>query len=408
MQHDPSQSPPHWLTKERLRLYAWAALAVPLVALLRIYYFAAQGKLAPGGYDFGVFWSVSSLALHGHAIDSYTYKTMLKVAVGISPDMTVLGPWLYPPTFLLMIWPLALLPFPFAYIVFEGLTTLVLVLLLRRVLPMTEAFWPIVAFCCFLPNLMHGQNGALTACLGLAALLLLSRNRQILGGVCIGLLSIKPQLAILFPIALLCARMWPAILSAALTTVVFAAVAEWIVGPGAFAAFVHANGFARQALVDGSFPWWQMTTVYATLRLLHVPFAVALVAHGAVALAATAATGWIWLRRPPFALRAAALVPATFLISPYLYIYDAIWLSIPIAFTVQHALQYGWRRGERTLLLIVWLIPVSAESIAQYVHVGIGPVLCIALLVLLVMRTLRDGSAWNENTKIFHEKVYRS
>jgi hypothetical protein len=403
------------MTRERLRLYSWASLIVPVLSMARLYYFAVQGKIAPGGYDFAVFWSVSSLALHGHAIDAYTYKTMLKVAVGISPDMTVLGPWLYPPTFLLMIWPLALLPFSLSYVVFEVLTALVLVLLLRRLLPMAEARWPILAFCCFLPNLMHGQNGAMTACLGLAALLLLSRNRQIWGGVFIGLLSIKPQLAVLFPVALICARMWPALLSAALTTVAFAGIAEWIVGPGAFTAFIHANGFARQALVDGTFPWWQMTTVYATLRLLHVPVMAALVAHGTVAVAATIATGWVWVRQPSFSIRAATLVTATFLISPYLYLYDAIWLAIPIAFTVHHALKHGWLRGEREVLLLVWLLPISAESISRRFDVGIGPPICIALLVLLVMRTRqreedvrRAARAPIENNAFLDEKISRS
>jgi len=400
--HAPSQQKRHWLTPERVRLYAWASLAVTGITIGRLYYYAAIGIAVPGGYDFADFWSASWLALHGQAIQAYDYKTLLKVAVTISPELSVIGPWLYPPTYLLMIWPLALLPFPVSYLAFEIVAAAVLGLMLRRLLPMNAARWPIAAICCFLPNLLHGQNGTMTACLGLAALLLLGANRQVWAGVCIGLLSVKPQLAILFPIALLCGRMWTAFVSAAVTAAVFAGIAMWVVGPGAFAAFIHANGFARQSLVDGTFPWWQMTTLYATLRLLHVPVTAALVAHAAVAVAATAAMVWIWFRQPSYAIRAAALVTATLLISPYLYLYDAVWLAIPIAFVVQHALQHGWLRGEREMLLLAWMLPVGADSIARHYNVGLGPLVCIGVLVFLVIRTARTDA------KIFGKKLAHS
>jgi arabinofuranan 3-O-arabinosyltransferase len=63
------------------------------------------------------------------------------------------------------------------------------------------------------------QNGFLTSGLALWFLSLRER-RPILAGICLGALTIKPQLGFLFPILLVIERRWTVMLVAGLTTVV--------------------------------------------------------------------------------------------------------------------------------------------------------------------------------------------
>jgi len=65
----------------------------------------------------------------------------------------------------------------------------------------------------------------LTAALAGAALLSLER-RPILAGVFIGLLAIKPHLALLFPVALIAIGAWRTLLAAAVTGTTFIFVGE--------------------------------------------------------------------------------------------------------------------------------------------------------------------------------------
>src|SRR6201999_4060273 len=80
-----------------------------------------------------------------------------------------------------------------------------------------------------------GQNGALTAALvGLGLILL--RTRPIIAGVCIGLLSVKPHLGLLIPVALLAGAYYRAFAAGAVTAIVLALIS--------IAAFVFEPWFA--------------------------------------------------------------------------------------------------------------------------------------------------------------------
>ena len=67
-------------------------------------------------------------------------------------------------------------------------------------------------------NTLVGQNGFLTAAL-IGGTLYLIPVRPILAGVCLGLLSYKPQYGLLFPIVLIAAAQWTVFFTAAVTAV---------------------------------------------------------------------------------------------------------------------------------------------------------------------------------------------
>src|SRR6185312_13844103 len=65
-------------------------------------------------------------------------------------------------------------------------------------------------------NALVGQNGFLTAAL-IGGTLYLIPIRPVLAGICLGLLTYKPQYGLLFPIALIVAGQWRVFVSAGIT-----------------------------------------------------------------------------------------------------------------------------------------------------------------------------------------------
>jgi hypothetical protein len=73
------------------------------------------------------------------------------------------------------------------------------------------------------------------------------------------------------------------------------------------------------------------------------------------------------------------LVLATFLASPYYAMYDLTWLALPLCWLVAAGLATGWRRGERPLLVLLFLLPY-ASVIALVVNVQLAPFVLGGLL----------------------------
>jgi hypothetical protein len=382
----------HWLTLRRLHRYCAA-----LVIGFTIYGVTSAWRAwrlygQPNGFDFVTFWAASRLTLEGTPLKAYSREAIAHAAWSALPHMSMAGAWSYPPNFLLLVEPLALLPCPIAYLIFLILTTAIFVLLLRRVLPMSQAWLPIIAFPGIWLNAGYGQNGCLTAALVLAAFLLL-KKRPVLAGVCIGMLSIKPHLAILFPIALACAGMWTTLIAAAATVVLFTGASVAVFGVAVVPAFLHAMSEASGRLSSGGLPWQETASLFTALRELHVAALPAYVAQACLAIAATGTVAWVWRRSHEMDVRAMALVAATFMVSPYIYNYDAVWLGVPIALFTARALREGWQRWEREIVCVAWLYPTLGSLAGYLLHVGFGPLVFGALMFVAVRRTRQEGGA---------------
>jgi hypothetical protein len=389
----------HWLKRERLALYCAAFVALYLaigVQLWLQYPAGADSRGNPLTQDFIVFWGASYLARSGDPAAAYDGNAIARAErVAIPAAVNSINSWHYPPTFLLAVLPLSLLPYLLSYLLSMGATFAGYALVLRRIfltqgLPASSLWLPLLGFPAVFLNLFQGQNGFLTAALAGGALLLL-RTRPLSAGVLIGLLAIKPQLGLLFPLALVCARQWRALLSATATVVAFAGTAIAVLGVGAMQAFLekvprveHAIGGDSLQLVG------EMPSFYSFWRLLGLSPAVAYALHGAVALVAAAAVAWIWLKCREESLRASALAAGTLLISPYLFDYDLCWLALALAWFVGNAAREGWLRGEREVLILVWLLPFLWMPVRHFAGLQIAPLVSLAFLILILRRALVD------------------
>jgi len=381
----------HWLSPERFTVYP-RMLAIIEVVLAIGWVLMAKNMVdiagKPLGYDFMTFWAASKMALAGHAPQAYDIASIFKVEKNTVPAMhDIIFVWYYPPTFYLLALPLALLPYLAAYWAFIVTTFAAYFAAFTRITRDPRALWCLAGFSGLWMNLFHGQNGFLTAALAGGALLCMPR-RPVLAGVLIGLLAIKPHLALLFPLVLIAIGAWRTFFAAAVTTVIFLAGSTAVFGLQTLTACLHSLSYARGFLESGFLPWVKMPTIFALLRLLGAPVSVAYGVHALGALFAVVGVWLVWRRCADWPVRGAALMTATFFVSPYVFDYDLVWLAFPIAWLGFSGLRHGWLRGEREVLTAAWLLPLLMAPVATAVHLQLGPIVLGALLWVAVRRAL--------------------
>ena len=311
--------------------------------------------------DFLVYWAAARAWLEGklaivYDIDVFTtYQNAL--FADRFPNVVHFRPFFYPPIWLLMLVPFGLLGVAKAYGAFmTGTMALATAAEVRRdpwgwlvVLVSPAAVWVVLA----------GQNTFLSVVLFYGGLHLLARS-PLSAGVLLGLLSYKPQIWVLVPLALLAARQWRALVAMALTVLVLMLASAAVFGPAFWLAFVDA---AREAagprVVEEMFEriFMHMTTLLAAARIVGLPPTVSGLVQIAGALLAVAAVWLSFSRKGQSDARIAVLATATFLVSPYTLNYDLLLLMPAAVAMFRLGIADGFRPMERLVLLMMWLIP---------------------------------------------------
>lgn len=237
----------------------------------------------------------------------------------------------YPPPFLLICLPLALLPYNAALAVWLTTTGAAYFAVVRSLLPCS---WPAVlvslAFPAMLINVEHGQNGALSTALTGAATLQLDRRPRA-AGACLGALCFKPQLALLIVPALCIARRWRSLAWAAGTAGMMCLASLLVLGEAAWQGFLAEAPLAKAALEAGLIGFAKMTSPFAAMRLLGATPFIAWCAQSAVSFAALILVVSVARRRPGAAAEGATMAAAACLATPFLLDYDLMLLAVPLA-----------------------------------------------------------------------------
>ena len=385
-----------WLDLDRVRVYSAAVLFLFILLMVTWAWYSngfTDSRVSRPGADFAVFWSASYLALSEGAIQAYHVARHLEVMAAYGPlgvDSTSVLPWLYPPTFLLVALPLATLPLAFSYVLFMMASGYAYLRaaggLVGAGSPLRGGLWlPVLASPAVLLSVILGQNSLLTAALAGGAVCLIGR-RPVLAGVLIGLLAIKPQLALLIPVALIAGRHMRTLVSAAATAALFAAVSVAICGWETIPAFLRSVAWARANLVEGTPDgWYGMPSVLAAVQLAGLNPSAAYVVQALAAIAAAGSVAYVWSRTREAPLCAAVLAAAALLATPYVRHYELTWLGIAAAGLVGDGIRHGLSGRERVLLLVVWWLPIFELVNPRLGMPQIGPVVS-ALLVLVTVR----------------------
>lgn len=307
------------------------------------------------GGDFIVFHT-AALATGGPDMvaiyDMTTLSTMLREAYSGRSDM-LLG-WQYPPTMFLLVKPFSAFPYLAGYglwvVTFGGLFIWTVYNLWSD---RAALFFAVSAPPAFLA-VITGQTGLLTASL-IALAAAYADRRPLIAGIAAGLLTVKPQLGLLIPIAFAAAGCWRAFAAAAVTALLLGAASVAAFGAEPWFAFVNAVGAHGERMGAASiFPLHKLTTPFGAARMLGAPAPIAL----AVQLAATAALGAyvfvVWRRVETMALRLAALATAALLATPYGFYYETAILVPALLMVARQAVETGWLRGERVSMIAVW------------------------------------------------------
>ncbi|RQR37281.1 glycosyltransferase family 87 protein [Burkholderia sp. Bp9142] len=387
-----------WLTADRIIPYSCIMLML-CVAFLVTWgvvtdAFTSQASARPG-VDFSVFWTASHLVLQGHAAAIYdpvffSHAEVARFGAYIGHQSL---PWLYPPTMLLFIAPVALVPFLPAYFLFFAGSLLCYAYAVLRLsglrahLPVPRAAALVVlAFSGVFASVLYGQNSILTAGIAALALHFLGR-RPVVAGVLIGLLAVKPQMAMVFPFVLVATRSWRTFASAAVTTMLFTAAGIALTGTSSLTGLAQAMSIVRGMHFTLPAYWFVSPTPFAALRLAGASIPVSLAAQATVGLLAIAAAVHVWRRTADMRLRGAALAVATLLTTPYLWHYELAWLGIAIFCVIAHGLDEGWLPGDQIVIVIAWLLPIFEVFNRITKLPQIGPVVLLAVLFVVVRRS---------------------
>jgi hypothetical protein len=293
----------------------------------------AAARLGHGAPDFDVFWAA---ARHWRAPYDPAVVTQLEAALGLHGTW----PFAYPPTFLLFVYPFALLPLKLAYPLWTGLSSALFVFAGSRLIRPT---WATAALLAAPPVFFSAMLGQTTLAIGAAMIggWLTLERRPALAGVLFAIAAcIKPQAMILAPIVLW--GRWRTLgwMAGAGLATIAASLAfgfgRWLEWPHALTAFAAiAPGADRanpSALIAG--PWW--TALVAAFGLV-----------------------FAWRNR-----NLVGMVGGALCLTPYAHDYDLAPLAPMAAMWLFAPRKHGWGQAAAGGALLAGLVATPAAVLA--------------------------------------------
>src|ERR1700719_2955423 len=307
----PMISPRHGEIPAALLNACFALLVInatffPAAYLAHWWIYDANGAGIPT--DFVNVWAAGRLALEGHPAQAWDWVIQKQVELALlKQDFIGYFAWHYPPPFLFVASTLAQFPYAAAFIGWVVISFLPYLAVMRAIVGRPFGLVLAAAFPVVFNNALVGQNGFLTAAL-IGGTLYLIPVRPVLAGVCLGLLSYKPQYGLLFPLVLIAASQWTVFWTAAVTAVLMA-LASWLAyGTESWQAFFHWMPMFSQAfLTEGKATWWKLQSLFSMVRYLGGSEQLAWTFQWILTAAVATTLVAIWRSNVRYSLKAAAL-----------------------------------------------------------------------------------------------------
>ena len=341
------------------RIALWVLVAAFAFASLQV---LTLLKLQAAGADFSCFWAGAKTALQapGRLYD-FGYVTQLQ-GWPLGPEK--LRPYIYPPSALLFFIPFTLAPYWIDYALWTGVSAVIFLWAgLRARAPWWMMLLPPVAF-----EIYCGQVTLLVGGLIVAGLSY-QKTRPIVAGVLYGLAAaVKPQIAVLLPLALIADRRWRGLVAASVTGCALALVSAAICGVGVWWDWILALGRFQQVIFNDPSLVEDTVTPYGALQSVG--------ANGAWAfLIAPAVLFWVWRtfrRTDDLADRSIAIFAGALFLSPYAMNYEAALLAPAVAIYLARTKDPRWHGYA---LAAVLYVAMPFVGVAKIVAVACLPVL---------------------------------
>jgi hypothetical protein len=353
--------------------------------------FPRDGTSLVVGRDFLNFW------MYGRAAPSADPNRFYDLAEYHRALAALLGPdypgqnWSYPPSIFFFAAPFGLLGYLQALLVWTLASGVLFFAVAHRRIADSRLLVALLLSPAAVLCIMSGQSSLITAAMLITIFAWLDR-RPIAAGVLIGLLTLKPQLGVLFPVMLIASGRWRVFASATITTLVLVAATSLVFGPQVWIDFV-AKGLPANNLVLAdperiATPFYP--TVFMNLRGLDLPYSAAMAIQLCFSAFAIAAVFWTFrFRRDAdprwlMALFFAASVCAV----PYLLSYDTLALTFAALLLLgTGALDAN---GRRYVQLVFWL-PIIQIGLGNW-HIP-GPALIAPAFAIYALMRLRVPEA---------------
>jgi Glycosyltransferase family 87 len=294
----------------------------------------------------------------------------------------------YPPTYLLITYLLNRIAYPVSYLGWVIGTLLVYVAAVFAIIPRSATIAAALSPCPIFVTVLLGQNAFLTA--GLIGLFLIFlESRPLLAGTLLGLIIYKPQLGLIFPIALLASRNWCALMTATVTSLSLCLASSIAFGLQGWTSFFTSFSDPAHSVLFPGGAANPNDTLYGTLQWLGAAAWVSWPSYLVVAIIVSWSVYAVWAKPVPFTLKAAILCIGVLMMTPYVLAYDYLTLVLAAAYLVKDGLATGFLPGERTVML-VGLISLF------FIWVPLEWILCVVLLILVGRRLLAYSRGWIE------------
>lgn len=373
------------LVKRRALEIGAIGVALSLLATFAILLSQANGMVLASGQpvfgDFIAFWSGGRAVLEGHIAEVHSRELIAQYHQQAAPGVAFIAPWNSPPTFLLIASALALLPYPAAAIVFLMLGGALYIAAARALLPDARALISALTLPAALYHIGSVQTGLVVAGVSGLALAWLDKRPHAAGAL-IGLLAIKPHLALLWPVMLALSGRWRAFAAATLSTLAFVALAGLVFSFDAYVRFLETLGATQNLVTSQLITTPAYASLYASVIQLGATPAFAIGVHAVSAIAALIIACRIFLRGDRVT-GGAALCAATLIALPYVFFYDFTLLAVGAAL-----LSAPRTRLEMTAAIAAW----SAGLSLPLSYLLPLPYCTIAAWLVLLAASARAGS----------------
>jgi hypothetical protein len=285
------------------------------------------------GGDFLAFYTAGTFASAGDALAAYDFNAFDAKLKELAPLEHLGMMWQYPPAMFFVLAPFALLPYKVSFAVWCGLGWTALLLALRT-LDFRGYSLLALAFSPLCVTVI--DNGQIS--LATTALLILSaydpKQRWLMAGLAAGLLTLKPQLGILLPIAYLMCGAWRTIFVAALTAMVLHSVSLIVFGVEGWRDFLFAVARLNADVTSAGLhtPPEGMTTLFGQLRMLGAPSSFAVPTQYTFSVMIVITVALVWRRSSDTLGKAAMVCAGAILATPYAYGYEMAALVLPAVY----------------------------------------------------------------------------
>lgn len=342
--------------------------------------------------DFSNYWMAGQLVVAGEHQDLFSQPVYFARAQQVFGPDYGLHNWGHPPHFLLVLWPLGLLGYKTAMVLFLSATLaffVVAVTVFRRTFaPQSNRLILWLALVGYaLMMIDTAQNGFLTAgvlLLGLAWM----KDRPMLAG--FAFLTIKPQLGLLIPLLLIFDRNYRTIVWASLFTALLVALSIVFFGLSSWQAYLGETLAYQQSVMTDWYGLFlrMMPTVFGSVRTLQFSPQAAALAQWPVSIAGAALLLWLMWNEVDPLRRAFAVLCGTFVISPYAFNYDMGALTAAAAILVGS--QQVMNRPASVAIAVVAALPGVVTNLGR-AHVPLSPLFLAAALAAITVERWRAG-----------------